>query len=115
MSGVDVRAYWLATYAWDICNFLVPAAASALIILAFNNPDFVGDNYGATVVAFLLYGDAPPRSLWRHLPLTARFSGTSIIPFTYSLSFAFQQPGTAQNMVCRTPRCASRCPTCRCR
>lgn len=73
-------SYWLSNFIWDFVNFLIPCFASALIVLAYDNPNFVGDNFGALLLSFLLYG-------------------LSIIPFTYICSFFFTSASTAQNVM----------------
>ena len=87
VSGVEGAAYWLSTYGWDLCNYLVPMVFSAIIILAFNNASFVGVNFGATILSFLLYG-------------------FSVISFSYFLSFAFDEPGTYHTSAPCAPLCS---------
>jgi len=54
VSGVEGPAYWFSTYCWDLCNYLVPMVFSTIIILAFNNPSFVGVNLGTLMCCVVL-------------------------------------------------------------
>lgn len=80
ISGVSIPSYWVANYLWDIISFAIPATISVIIIIAFGNPNFVGDNFPVVIASFVLYG-------------------LSVIPFTYLLSFLFTSHSTAQNVM----------------
>ena len=76
ISGVSIPAYWLATYAWDIINYIIPATVCFFLLVGFNQ--LVDDGrWKATVLLFFLYG-------------------TAVAPFTYVLSFAFSSHSSAQ-------------------
>lgn len=80
ISGVNMYTYWLASFAWDYANFLVCAGVCSLILLAFNNPVYVGANSAAVLASWALYG-------------------LSVIPFTYAMSFIFSSHSNAQNVM----------------
>lgn len=80
ISGVNIVSYWTSNFIFDFVNFLIPATIGALIILAYGNPNFVGENFSAVVLLFIMYGLA-------------------IIPFTYIWSFLFKSHSTAQNVM----------------
>jgi ATP-binding cassette subfamily A (ABC1) protein 3 len=45
ISGVGVIPFWFANYFWDFMQFMLVGSAASLIILAYNNSNFVGENY----------------------------------------------------------------------
>ena len=76
ISGVSIPAYWLATYAWDCVNYIVPAAVCFFLLVGFNQ--LVDDGrWPATVLLFILFG-------------------TAVAPFTYVVSFLFSSHSSAQ-------------------
>ncbi|KNC76009.1 hypothetical protein SARC_11479 [Sphaeroforma arctica JP610] len=76
VSGVDTVSFWLATYTWDLINYLIPVTVILIIIIGFQVEYYTGSNYGAVVCLFLLFG-------W------------SVIPLMYICSFGFKVPSTA--------------------
>ncbi len=80
ISGTTIFAYWLSSYAWDMCMYMITWSASSLIVYAFQIEAFVGETFWALVLLFFLYGLA-------------------IMPFTYVVSYFFQSHSTAQNVV----------------
>ena len=43
MSGVHVSSFWIATFAWDLLNALVPVILSVTIFAAFQVDGYTGD------------------------------------------------------------------------
>jgi len=81
ISGVNFVSYWLATWLWDILNYLVPATLSILLILLFGIESLVSaENIVWTIIVVLLYG-------------------VSCTSFTYMLSFLFSSHTSAQNLL----------------
>ncbi|XP_071433900.1 phospholipid-transporting ATPase ABCA7 isoform X2 [Pithys albifrons albifrons] len=77
VSGMKPLTYWLGNFAWDMCNYLVPALLVILIFLCFQQKSYVSsDNLPSLVLLLLLYG-------W------------SITPLMYPASFLFSIPSTA--------------------
>ncbi|XP_071584028.1 phospholipid-transporting ATPase ABCA7 [Heliangelus exortis] len=77
VSGMKPITYWLGNFAWDMCNYLVPALLVILIFLCFQQQSYVSSaNLPALVLLLLLYG-------W------------SITPLMYPASFFFSTPSTA--------------------
>ena len=50
VSGVDVTSYWLATFAWDLINALVPVALSFFLFAAFQVDGYTGDALGGILL-----------------------------------------------------------------
>ncbi|XP_078010201.1 phospholipid-transporting ATPase ABCA7-like isoform X1 [Phascolarctos cinereus] len=77
LGGLPPTLYWLGNFAWDMCNYLVPAALVVLIFLGFQQRAYVAPpNLPALLLLLLLYG-------W------------SITPLMYPASFLFSVPSTA--------------------
>ncbi|NWR58998.1 ABCA1 protein, partial [Bucorvus abyssinicus] len=77
VSGMKPVTYWLGNFAWDMCNYLVPALLVILIFLCFQQQSYVSSaNLPSLVLLLLLYG-------W------------SITPLMYPASFLFSIPSTA--------------------
>ncbi|XP_075031827.1 phospholipid-transporting ATPase ABCA7 [Calonectris borealis] len=77
VSGMKPITYWLGNFAWDMCNYLVPALLVILIFLCFQQKSYVSSaNLPSLVLLLLLYG-------W------------SITPLMYPASFLFSIPSTA--------------------
>ncbi|KAI6072304.1 ATP-binding cassette sub-family A member 7 [Aix galericulata] len=77
VSGMKPLTYWLGNFAWDMCNYLVPALLVVLIFLCFQQKAYVSSaNLPSLVLLLLLYG-------W------------SITPLMYPASFLFSIPSTA--------------------
>ncbi|NWS77929.1 ABCA1 protein, partial [Crotophaga sulcirostris] len=77
VSGMKPITYWLGNFAWDMCNYLVPALLVVLIFVCFQQKSYVSSaNLPSLVLLLLLYG-------W------------SITPLMYPASFLFSIPSTA--------------------
>ncbi|XP_014738361.1 PREDICTED: ATP-binding cassette sub-family A member 7 [Sturnus vulgaris] len=77
VSGMKPITYWLGNFAWDMCNYLVPALLVIFIFLCFQQESYVSSaNLPSLVLLLLLYG-------W------------SITPLMYPASFLFSIPSTA--------------------
>ncbi|XP_062240484.1 phospholipid-transporting ATPase ABCA1-like [Platichthys flesus] len=77
VSGVNPAVYWLANFAWDMCNYIVPCLIVIAIFLAFQQKAYVSPpNLPALILLLILYG-------W------------SITPMMYPASFIFSVPSTA--------------------
>jgi ATP-binding cassette subfamily A (ABC1) protein 3 len=79
VSGANPTVYWLSTFAWDVCNYMVIVFAVMLVFLAYGNAEFVGTSemVGATFLLLVMYG-------------------LSVLPLSYCLSFAFDNSTSAQ-------------------
>eukprot|EP00058_Branchiostoma_floridae_P014356 XP_002599844.1 hypothetical protein BRAFLDRAFT_95534 [Branchiostoma floridae] len=80
VSGLDPVTYWVATFVWDMINYLVPWLCLVIMFAAFNTDDFGGENLGTVVTILLLYG-------W------------AALPFTYMVGFMFDSPLTAYSLI----------------
>uniref|UniRef100_A0A4W3GLK7 ABC-2 type transporter transmembrane domain-containing protein n=1 Tax=Callorhinchus milii TaxID=7868 RepID=A0A4W3GLK7_CALMI len=77
VSGVKPSVYWLANFAWDMCNYSIPATLVVSIFICFQQKSYVSaSNLPALVLLLFLYG-------W------------SITPLMYPASFLFSIPSTA--------------------
>ncbi|XP_054656668.1 phospholipid-transporting ATPase ABCA1-like isoform X9 [Dunckerocampus dactyliophorus] len=77
VSGVNPAVYWLANFAWDMCNYAIPCVIVIVIFLCFQQESYVSlHNLPALVLLLVLYG-------W------------SITPMMYPASFIFSVPSTA--------------------
>ncbi|KAL7057439.1 hypothetical protein AAHC03_019316 [Spirometra sp. Aus1] len=77
MSGLNRTIYWLSTYIWDVCNFLVPVILIVLIFLAFNEEAYVGrDSVGGFIAIMVIFG-------------------VCVIPLMYLFTFVFCVPSLA--------------------
>ncbi|XP_056103062.1 phospholipid-transporting ATPase ABCA1 isoform X2 [Rhinichthys klamathensis goyatoka] len=77
VSGVNPTIYWLANFAWDMCNYVVPCIIVIIIFLCFQQKSYVSPpNLPALILLLFLYG-------W------------SITPMMYPASFLFSVPSTA--------------------
>ncbi|CAJ1086292.1 LOW QUALITY PROTEIN: phospholipid-transporting ATPase ABCA1-like [Xyrichtys novacula] len=77
VSGVNPAVYWLANFAWDMCNYIVPCLIVIVIFLCFQQKAYVSPpNLPALILLLVLYG-------W------------SITPMMYPASFIFSVPSTA--------------------
>jgi ATP-binding cassette subfamily A (ABC1) protein 3 len=85
VSGVSLPAFWMANYIWDLVTYIVPFIAAIILIQIFDIAAFTGNEcvsctgqtFGAVVFLFFLFGLA-------------------ICPFTYCLSYFFQEHASAQ-------------------
>nr|XP_019951227.1 PREDICTED: ATP-binding cassette sub-family A member 1-like isoform X1 [Paralichthys olivaceus]XP_019951229.1 PREDICTED: ATP-binding cassette sub-family A member 1-like isoform X1 [Paralichthys olivaceus]XP_019951230.1 PREDICTED: ATP-binding cassette sub-family A member 1-like isoform X1 [Paralichthys olivaceus] len=77
VSGVNPAVYWLANFAWDMCNYIIPCLIVIVIFLAFQQKAYVSPpNLPALILLLVFYG-------W------------SITPMMYPASFIFSVPSTA--------------------
>uniref|UniRef100_A0A8C1PM87 ABC transporter domain-containing protein n=1 Tax=Cyprinus carpio TaxID=7962 RepID=A0A8C1PM87_CYPCA len=77
VSGVNPTVYWLANFAWDMCNYIVPCIIVIIIFLCFQQKSYVSPpNLPALILLLVLY-------VW------------SITPMMYPASFLFSVPSTA--------------------
>ncbi|XP_039678841.1 phospholipid-transporting ATPase ABCA1-like [Perca fluviatilis] len=77
VSGVNPTVYWLANFAWDMCNYIIPCLIVIVIFLCFQQKAYVSPpNLPALILLLILYG-------W------------SITPMMYPASFIFSVPSTA--------------------
>nr|XP_055026150.1 phospholipid-transporting ATPase ABCA1 isoform X1 [Misgurnus anguillicaudatus] len=77
VSGVNPTIYWLANFAWDMCNYVMPCLIVIVIFLCFQQKAYVSPpNLPALILLLVLYG-------W------------SITPMMYPASFFFSVPSTA--------------------
>ncbi|XP_034091957.1 phospholipid-transporting ATPase ABCA1-like isoform X2 [Gymnodraco acuticeps] len=77
VSGVNPAVYWLANFAWDMCNYIVPCLIVIVIFLCFQQKAYVSPpNLPALILLLVMYG-------W------------SITPMMYPASFIFSVPSTA--------------------
>eukprot|EP01137_Pigoraptor_chileana_P029004 Opistho-2@13608 len=75
-SGASQTVYWLATFMWDLFTYLFPLLVSILVIVAFQDAAYTGENLKAVFLLMLAY-------CW------------SMTPLMYILSFLFNVPPTA--------------------
>jgi ATP-binding cassette subfamily A (ABC1) protein 3 len=80
ISGVSTIAYWISTWLWDFLSFMIPSALAMIIFAIFDYDSLIGGNSGATILALILYS-------------------ASITPFSYCLSFLFDNHASAQNVM----------------
>uniref|UniRef100_A0A3Q1GH78 P-type phospholipid transporter n=1 Tax=Acanthochromis polyacanthus TaxID=80966 RepID=A0A3Q1GH78_9TELE len=77
VSGVNPTVYWLANFAWDICNYIVPCLIVIVIFLCFQQKAYVSlPNLPALILLLVFYG-------W------------AVTPMMYPASFIFSVPSTA--------------------
>ncbi|XP_023665182.2 phospholipid-transporting ATPase ABCA1-like [Paramormyrops kingsleyae] len=77
VSGINPVVYWVASFAWDMCNYIVPCLIVIIIFLSFQQKAYVSPaNLPALILLLALYG-------W------------SITPMMYPASFVFNVPSTA--------------------
>nr|XP_014349981.1 PREDICTED: ATP-binding cassette sub-family A member 1-like isoform X3 [Latimeria chalumnae] len=77
VSGVNPVVYWVANFAWDMCNYIVPCIIVIIIFICFQQESYVSrPNLPVLILLFVLYG-------W------------SITPLMYPASFVFSVPSTA--------------------
>uniref|UniRef100_A0AAQ5XM51 ABC transporter domain-containing protein n=1 Tax=Amphiprion ocellaris TaxID=80972 RepID=A0AAQ5XM51_AMPOC len=77
VSGVNPTVYWLANFAWDMCNYIVPCLIVIVIFLCFQQKAYVSPpNLPALILLLVFYG-------W------------AITPMMYPASFIFSVPSTA--------------------
>ncbi|XP_054718877.1 phospholipid-transporting ATPase ABCA7-like [Uloborus diversus] len=63
VSGVKPVIYWIGTYTWDLCNYMIPFSLCILIFYVFKEDAYVSkDNIVGFVMLLFLYG-------WASIPL----------------------------------------------
>nr|KAG5699336.1 hypothetical protein BaRGS_004273 [Batillaria attramentaria] len=76
VSGVGPFAFWLASFAWDMVNYLIPCLALLVVFAAFQVDAYTeDDNMGLVFLLLVVFG-------------------MGVIPFTYILQFIFVTPAT---------------------
>ena len=81
ISGVSILAYWLSTFAWDVCNYIIPCACSIAVVYFFQVQQLIAHGaFPATALLFFGYG-------------------TSVAASTYVMSYFFKSHSAAQNVV----------------
>lgn len=76
VSGVSLFTFWLATFTWDMINFLMPAVCLLITMLAFDLKAYIVEDHLLHIaLLFILYGFA-------------------MLPFMYLWSFLFTVPST---------------------
>ena len=55
VSGVQASSYWLATFAWDLVNALIPAILTVTLFAAFQIDGYKGENIGAIFLLVVHY------------------------------------------------------------
>eukprot|EP00937_MAST-01D_sp_MAST-1D-sp2_P003591 g3591.t1 len=78
LSGASIPMYWLANFAFDLANYMLPFAAALVLIKAFAFSQLVEDGALGAVAALLI------------------MFGLAMIPWTYALSFLLRTHTTAQ-------------------
>lgn len=76
VSGVRAEVFWLAHFMGDMLVYLPVVGIMLIVIQAFDNPAFGGDNLGYTFLILLLYG-------W------------ALFPNIYLMQFLWNSPPTA--------------------
>lgn len=80
ISGVSPVSYWAANFAFDMVQYIIPAALCLLAVAIFGIDELIGSNVGATIIVLIMYG-------------------ISVIPFCAACSFLFDSPTSAQNIM----------------
>ncbi|KAM7366213.1 hypothetical protein PAMP_015672 [Pampus punctatissimus] len=92
VSGVNPAVYWLANFAWDMCNYIIPCLIVIVIFLCFQQKAYVSPpNLPALVLLLLLYG---------RITSMPRSSSTQLTLLLPSLPCRRDQP----LLLCRSPR-----------
>nr|ALU63310.1 ATP-binding cassette transporter subfamily A member 1-like protein [Oryzias melastigma] len=77
VSGVNPAIYWIASFTWDICNYIIPCFLVVVIFVCFQQKAYVSPpNLPALILLLVMYG-------W------------AITPMMYPASFIFTVPSTA--------------------
>lgn len=74
VSGVGPITYWMASFAWDVLNYIIPALIILIVFAAFQVSVY-SDRLGYVFFVLILYG-------W------------SVLPFVYLLQHMFSKPAT---------------------
>jgi ATP-binding cassette subfamily A (ABC1) protein 3 len=86
ISGVSIPAYWLSNYAWDLLMYMAPFALTLILIAAFDIQALTGNGCEVTCI------EEPLRAV----AVLLLMFGLSVIPFTYCLSYLFNESSKAQ-------------------
>ena len=54
VSGVDVTSYWLATFAWDMLNAMVPVLLTFILFAAFQVDGYKDEGLGAILLILVI-------------------------------------------------------------
>ncbi|XP_060089129.1 phospholipid-transporting ATPase ABCA1-like [Heteronotia binoei] len=77
VNGMKPWVYWLGNFAWDVCNYLIPAALVVLIFICFQQKAYVSpESLPTLILLLLLYG-------W------------SMTPLMYPASYLYSIPSSA--------------------
>ncbi|XP_070193926.1 phospholipid-transporting ATPase ABCA3-like [Littorina saxatilis] len=76
VSGVGPLAFWVASLAWDLINYLIPCLVLLVVFAAFQVEAYTAD-YNLLLVMLVLV-----------------VFGIAVVPFTYVLQFPFTTPAT---------------------
>jgi ATP-binding cassette, subfamily A (ABC1), member 3 len=81
VSGVNMSAYWIATYLWDLTLYFLLTMCIMIVFLCYGDKAavFVGDTTSFCATFLLVFG-----------------YGVSSLPFSYLLSRSFTNSSTAQ-------------------
>ena len=79
VSGVSLLAYWMANYVADLMTIVIPIIFSVLMCLAFDIQGLIepAESFGAVWLLFIFYA-------------------SSLVSFSYLMSFLFKEYGNAQ-------------------
>ena len=44
-SGLPVHIFWLGTYLWDLCNYLIPCAAIVIMFKGFDIAGYISGSH----------------------------------------------------------------------
>eukprot|EP00123_Amoebidium_parasiticum_P015512 comp23006_c0_seq1/m.36687 comp23006_c0_seq1/g.36687 ORF comp23006_c0_seq1/g.36687 comp23006_c0_seq1/m.36687 type:complete len:1736 (-) comp23006_c0_seq1:41-5248(-) len=76
VSGVTPLTYWLAAFAWDFLNTLIPIFLCMIVFAAFNTPAYTGDGrLGLVLLLCILFS-------WGYIPLMYLIARFFAIPAT---------------------------------
>ncbi|XP_076468682.1 phospholipid-transporting ATPase ABCA3-like [Babylonia areolata] len=76
VSGVGPLAFWVASFAWDFINYLIPCLVLLIVFAAFQVDAYTEDGNLGLVLLFLM------------------MFGIAVLPFIYILQFPFSSPAT---------------------
>jgi len=79
VSGMRPISYWIGTYIFDMCNYIIVICLVLIVFIIFDVYDFVGtqESIAGTFTLMIMYGLAA-------------------VPLAYSLSFFFSNPVSGQ-------------------
>ncbi|XP_033737988.1 phospholipid-transporting ATPase ABCA1-like [Pecten maximus] len=76
VSGIHPTIYWIGNFTWDMLNYLVSAALSICIFVAFQREAYVSKtNFPALLLLLVMYG-------WAMIPVMYPFSRLFRVPST---------------------------------